>query len=106
MSIMLMHTQVVGRKRWRFISPLETPRLYNFNGVFSQVDLDRPDLARYPLFGEATVLDIVLEPGETVFLPLGWWHHVTSLELSLSFSFSNLAVPNEFEYLNPSITNW
>ena len=105
-TIMLMHTQVVGRKRWRFISPLETPRLYNFNGVFSQVDLDRPDLARYPLFGEATVLDIVLEPGETVFLPLGWWHHVTSLELSLSFSFSNLAVPNEFEYLNPSITNW
>lgn len=26
---------IVGRKRWRFISPLETPKLYNFNGVFS-----------------------------------------------------------------------
>jgi hypothetical protein len=36
------HTQVVGRKRWRFVSPL----LYNRNNVFSPVDLERPDLHR------------------------------------------------------------
>ncbi len=105
-TIMLMHTQVVGRKRWRFISPLETPRLYNFNGVFSPVDVDRPDLDRYPDFAQATMLEVIVEPGETVFLPLGWWHQVTSLDISLSFSFSNLAVPNDFEYQNASITDW
>ena len=105
-TVMLMHTQIVGRKRWRFISPLETPKLYNHSGVFSPIDIDAPDLARHPLFAEAHVLEVIVEPGETVFLPLAWWHQVTSLDVSLSFSFSNLAVPNHFTYQNPSIQNW
>ena len=105
-TIMLFHTQVVGRKRWRFISPLETPRLYNYNNVFSPIDIDHLDLNRYPLFGEVKVLEVVVEPGETVFLPLAWWHQVTSLDVSLSFSFTNLDVPNQFTYQNADIRNW
>ena len=105
-TLMLFHTQVVGRKRWRFISPLQTPRLYNHNGVFSPIDLDKPDFARYPLFRDVKVLEVIVEPGETVFLPLGWWHQVTSLDVSLSFSYTNLALPNEFTYVNPSIHDW
>jgi len=105
-TLMLMHTQVVGRKRWRFISPLQTPHLYNHAGVYSPIDIDRPDLNRYPRFSQAKVLEVVVEPGETVFLPLGWWHQVTALDVSLSFSFSNLALPNEFSYANPDIRNW
>ena len=105
-TIMLFHTQVVGRKRWRFVSPLETPRLYNFNGVFSPIDIDRPDLARYPMFDQVKVIEVVVEPGETVFLPLGWWHQVTSLDVSLSFSYSNLAVPNHYAFANPDIHDW
>ena len=105
-TLMLFHTQVVGRKRWRFISPLQIAHLYNYNNVFSPIDLDRPDLHRYPDFAKAQVLEVIVEPGETVFLPLGWWHQVRALDVSLSFSFSNLAVPNQFTYLNPEITNW
>ena len=105
-TVMLFHTQVVGRKRWRFISPLETPKLYNHNGVFSPIDVDRPDLLRYPTFSEVKMLEVVVEPGETVFLPLGWWHQVTSLDVSLSFAYTNLALPNEFTYVNPSIHDW
>jgi ribosomal protein L16 Arg81 hydroxylase len=51
------------------------------------------------------VLDVIVEPGETMFLPLGRWHQVTALILSLSFSFSNPAVPNTFSYCNPDIRN-
>jgi hypothetical protein len=105
-TIMLFHAQVVGRKRWRLVSPLDTPRLYNYNNVFSPIDVDRPDLVRYPLFGDVKVLDVVVEPGETVFLPLAWWHQVSSLDVSLSFSFTNLDVPNHFTYQNPEIRNW
>lgn len=105
-TLMLLHTQIVGRKRWRFVSPLETPKLYNHNGVFSPIDVDRPDLERYPLFAQARVIEVIVEPGETIYLPLAWWHQVTSLDVSLSFSFSNLAVPNQFNYENPSILNW
>jgi hypothetical protein len=105
-TLMLFLTQIVGRKRWRFVSPLETPRLYNYYDVYSPVDIDRPDLYRYPDFAKVTVLDAVVEPGESMFLPLGWWHQVTALDLSLSFSFSNPAVPNSFSYRNPDIRNW
>jgi hypothetical protein len=105
-TLMLFHTQVVGRKRWRFISPLEWARLYNHNNVFSPIDIDRPDLHRYPMFRDVTVLEVVVEPGDTVFLPLGWWHQVTALDVSLSFSYSNLDLPNEFAYANAEITNW
>lgn len=105
-TIMLFHTQIVGRKRWRFISPLEWPKLYNYNNVFSPIDVDRPDLHRFPDFAGVKVLEVVAEPGETVFLPLGWWHQVASLDVSLSFSYSNLALPNHYVYANPEITNW
>jgi Cupin-like domain len=105
-TLMLCHTQIVGRKRWRFISPLDTPRLYNHFEVYSPIDLDRIDLARFPLFRDVTVLDVIVEPGETVFLPLGWWHQVTSLDVSLSFSYSNIDIPNEYAFANPSISNW
>jgi hypothetical protein len=105
-TLMLFHTQVVGRKRWRFVSPLQTARLYNHFDVYSDVDLDAIDLRRHPDFAGVKVLDVVVEPGETMFLPLGWWHQVSSLDVSLSFSYSNLAVPNHYTYENPTITNW
>lgn len=103
-TLMLFHTQVVGRKRWRFISPLQGPHLYNTNGVFSPIDLDAIDLKRFPLFEGARVLEVVVEPGETMFLPLGWWHQVRALDVSMSFSYSNLAlpIPNQFTYVNPT----
>jgi hypothetical protein len=101
-TLMLFHTQVVGRKRWRFVSPLEWSRVYNSRGVFSDVDLEQPDLERFAAFKDATVLEVIVEPGETMFLPLGWWHQVASLDVSLSFSYSCLAVPNHFQYPDPA----
>jgi len=101
-TLMLFHTQVVGRKRWRFVSPLEWSRVYNLRNVFSEVDLERPDPVRFPAFEEATVLEVVVNPGETMFLPVGWWHQVASLDVSLSFSYTCLAVPNQFDYPDPA----
>ena len=105
-TLMLLHTQIVGRKRWRFISPLEAPKLYNFYQVYSPIVLDAPDLARFPDFAGVKVLEVIVGPGDTVFLPLGWWHQVSSLDVTLSFSYSNLAFANQFEYRNPEIANW
>jgi ribosomal protein L16 Arg81 hydroxylase len=105
-SLMLLHTQVVGRKRWRFISPMETPHLYNHARVYSPIDIDHPDLNRFPRFGQVKVLEVIAEPGDTVFLPLCWWHQVAALDVSLSFSYSCLSVPNEYSYVNPEIWNW
>ncbi len=97
-TLMLMHTQIVGRKRWRFVSPLSGPRLYNEREVYSPVDFEALDLARHPDAAQVTVLDVVVEPGETMFLPLAWWHQVTSLDRCISVSLTNLDVPNEYDF--------
>ncbi len=35
------------------------------------------------------VLTTVVEPGELLFIPVGWWHAVRSLDVSMSLSFTN-----------------
>ena len=99
-TVMLFHTQIVGRKRWRFVSPLSGPSLYNDYDVYSPVDFEALDLQRFPDAAKVTVLDVIVEPGETVFLPLAWWHQVTSLDQCISLSFTNLDVPkdNKFDF--------
>jgi ribosomal protein L16 Arg81 hydroxylase len=95
----------VGQRRGR---RLGGPRKRNdpTRARVQSLDIDRPDLNRYPRSSKVTVLEVVAEPGDTVFLPLGWWHQVAALDVSLSFSYSCLDVPNEFSYVNPEIWNW
>jgi hypothetical protein len=88
------------------VSPLHTPRLYNHFEYYSPIDPSAPDLARYPDAEVVPVLEVVAGPGDTVFLPLTWWHEVTALEISVSFSYSNPDVPNRYAYSNASISNW
>ncbi len=104
--LMLFHVQIVGRKRWRLISPLQVARVYNHRGVFSPVDLDAIDYDRHPLMRGVRILEVVVQPGDAIFLPLAWWHQVTSLDVTVSLSISNLAFPNSFRYVNPEIRNW
>ena len=99
-TLMLLHTQIVGRKRWRFVAPSSAPKLYNDYDVYSPVNFENLDLARFPEAAHVKVLEVVVEPGETVFLPLAWWHQVTSLDKCISLSFTNIDVPNRFDFGN------
>lgn len=38
-------------------------------------------------FKRAEYWDFVLEPGDTLYIPVGWWHYVRSLSVSFSVSF-------------------
>jgi len=98
----LFHTQIVGKKTWKFISPFETPNLYNHKAVFSPVDLENIDYEKYPKMRDVKIMEVTVEPGETVFLPLGWWHGVVSLEKSISLSFNDFIYPNNWVYKNPN----
>ena len=100
LNIMIPH--VYGRKRWRLIDPVFTPLLYNHTGVYSQVDLENPDYTKFPLFKEVQVTEAVLEPGEILFVPAGWWHQVKGLDISLSVSMTNFVFPNQYEFRNPT----
>jgi hypothetical protein len=92
----ILIAQVVGRKRYRLIPSLQRQYVYNSTGVFSDVDCENPDLDRHPRFRDATVVDVVLERGEVLFMPVGWWHHVRALDVSMTVSFTNFVFPNYF----------
>lgn len=81
--------QVIGAKRVVMIDPAQQHLLYNSVGVFSDVDYEKPDLARFPLFGQVMAEEFILNAGEAVFLPQGYWHCVRSLSSSISVSFTN-----------------
>lgn len=82
--------EVTGRKKVRLIPPYFYPSLYNTAEYYSPVDLDNVDLTRFPEMRDVPVLETALEPGEFLFIPIGWWHWVKSLELSASLTFTNL----------------
>jgi hypothetical protein len=96
-------TQVRGSKQVRLVPALEGHRVYNDVAVYSPVDPEAPDLDRFPRFAGATSMTVTLEAGEALFIPVGWWHHVRSLEVSISVSFTNFAFPNSFEWSFPHI---
>lgn len=78
--------QVQGRKRATLFSPADSGSLYG-----GDVDPERPDAARFPLYERATPYECVLEPGELLFMPGDWWHHVRGLDktITLSHNFFN-----------------
>jgi hypothetical protein len=85
--------QVYGRKLVRLIPPSEIDNLYNDRTCFSEIDLDDVDYMRFPKFRPVTVVQVIVQAGDFLLLPLGWWHQVRSLDVSISLSFQNFAVP-------------
>lgn len=78
---------VAGRRRFTLFPPEQIANLYvgpverTIAGQpTSMVDPDHPDLARYPLYAEAERYKRVAElaPGDAIYMPPMWWHHVRS----------------------------
>jgi hypothetical protein len=88
--------QVVGRKQIKLLSPLNHPNVYNHLHCYSEVDLDNIDLERHPQFRHVKIHDITLHPGELFFLPVGWWHHVRGLDVSITLTCTNFRARNDF----------
>jgi Cupin-like domain len=95
----VMLGQIYGRKRIKLIPPFEKI-LYNY-GCYSDVDLEKIDYQKFPFMKGVTIPDTLLEPGEFIFIPIGWWHWVKSLDVSISLSFRNFLVPGK-----PVVWQW
>ncbi|WP_257456491.1 cupin-like domain-containing protein [Archangium lipolyticum] len=91
MNILL--SQVLGRKHFKLVPSFQPHRVYPRHGTFSHVDVSNPDTTRHPAFQEADMVEVVLEPGEMIFIPVGWWHWVRALDVSASVSFHHFQIP-------------
>lgn len=83
--------QVFGEKYVRLYTYAQTEFLYAYEEQLlentSQVDVENPDLEKFPLFEKAEYTECVLRAGEMLFIPPHCWHFVRSLSPSLSVSF-------------------
>lgn len=80
---------VTGKRKFTLFPPDQIANLYVGpaldapGGVpISLVDLNQPDLERFPKFAEAqsAAQHATLNPGDAIFIPTPWWHAVESLE--------------------------
>lgn len=81
--------QLYGEKEYIVFPPDQTEHMYprepgsNLSNVD---DVLAPDLDRFPLFDRATGVRFQLHPGETLFVPGGWWHTARILSPSITVS--------------------
>jgi hypothetical protein len=80
---------VSGRRRFTLFPPEQLVNLYigplDFaptGAPMSLVSLRDPDFTRFPKFREALAAAVAAElgPGDALYIPPLWWHHVESLE--------------------------
>ncbi|NYH50200.1 cupin-like domain-containing protein [Xanthomonas arboricola] len=79
---------VAGRRRFTLFPPQQLANLYigpldltPAGQPVSLVDIAAPDLQRFPRYAQALEHALVaeLEPGDALFIPSMWWHHVEAL---------------------------
>ena len=90
--------QLYGEKEYLALAPDQAEFLYPQEGIASNKssvnDLEEPDLARFPLFDKAKGISFRLRPGETLFVPAGWWHTARILSTSITVSINGVGRAN------------
>ena len=91
----ILHTQFAGRKRVLLFpfeeqkklyrKPWEVLSLVDFSH-YADVNRSKVDYAAFPALNLAKGMDVVLEPGDTLFMPAGYWHHMEYIDSGFAMS--------------------
>jgi hypothetical protein len=90
----ILHTQFAGKKRVLLFPYEEKDRLYRkpFE-VLSLADFSNysegngtPDYEAFPALKKAQGYEVILEPGDTLFMPAGYWHHMEYIDSGFAMS--------------------
>ncbi|MEO8459065.1 MAG: cupin-like domain-containing protein [Dokdonella sp.] len=99
-DVLHMHAwinQMYGHKEFTLYPPDQKHLLYVQPEMPWQSSIENhqdPDYTRYPLLRQARKQSVVLNPGDTLFVPCGWWHTARSLDVTISIAFDQLAGDN------------
>jgi hypothetical protein len=89
--------QIWGSKRIFLAPPHHGEFLYTreANPVLfgSPFDPEAPDYEAYPLARQAALVEVIVHPGDMLYVPAGWYHQVRALTFSLSANRWARAVP-------------
>ncbi|HEY4148756.1 MAG TPA: cupin-like domain-containing protein [Chitinophagaceae bacterium] len=91
----ILHTQFVGRKRVLLFPHEEQYRLYrkpyevlsfaNFEG-YADPASSKLDTQKFPAVEKARGYEVIMEHGDTLFMPAGYWHHMEYLDSGFAMS--------------------
>jgi hypothetical protein len=85
-------THFGGKKTVMLFSPKYNEALYRHPlTVSTNVDIGQPDFERYPALRHIEGYLCHLIPGDTLFIPSGWWHYIRYDEASFSLSLRALS---------------
>jgi hypothetical protein len=89
--------QIWGSKRIFLAPPHHDEFLYprQANPILfgSPFDPEQPDFDRFPLARQAALVECIVQPGDMLYVPAGWYHQVRALTFSLSANRWARAVP-------------
>ena len=76
-----------GERRYILAHPLNCPNMYLLppdhpSGRHSECDWSDIDLKAFPKFEKINVNEVVLQPGDVLYLPTHWFHYIISLNLN------------------------
>ena len=91
----ILHTQFGGRKRVLLFpfqeqykiyrKPWEVLSLVNFENYFDREN-NKLEIHKYPALQLAKGYEVILDHGDTLFMPAGYWHHMEYLESGFAMS--------------------
>ena len=87
----IFHTQFIGRKRVLLMPNDQSPFIYRMpltvESAASFVDWDKGlDEEKFPALKQARGYETILDHGETMFMPSGYWHHMQYMDSGFAMS--------------------
>ncbi|MEH2290140.1 cupin-like domain-containing protein [Nostoc sp.] len=88
-----IYAQIRGKKRFLLFPPFNYlsfyPPLEDRSGIGhnSKVNPDLFQFELFPKFPWEERIEVILQPGEILYIPPFWWHHVTAVNENISLSF-------------------
>jgi len=94
-------TQLYGEKQFTIFPHGQDHKLYpRPNDPWrTELNIFEPDYQKFPLYKDATPINFVLGPGETLFIPFGTWHTSCSLTPTIAVAFDTLNGKNYKEFM-------
>ena len=79
--------QFHGRKKVILFAPDQSRSIYkNPFSTASYIDVNNPDYQKYPALQNVKGFECTIHPGETLFMPSGYWHYIEYTDFGYSIS--------------------
>ena len=99
-----INTSIRGKKRFYLVSPKYNECMYPSKKferatTLCHIDPKNYDEKKFPLFKKAKLEKVILEEGDALYIPRGWWHYTESLTPTINVSFHYWRFVNFFRDL-------